>query len=149
VSDLSRAMMRDLTYFTGHKKKDISLEDALQKLKPAEKDLELLRGAMDVVADYWIGVDTELQDIETRFKVLRDGHMLQMKIKGLQRNWKEVEKDHKSYINAVRAFVYEQVRYLLFSAQHTPGQQSTIQGICSFKARDNSAFFLRTRDGDK
>jgi len=58
---------------------------------------------MDVVAEYWMGVDTELKDIDTRVKALRDDHMLQMRIKGLSRDWNAVAQDHKLYINAVRA----------------------------------------------
>ena len=58
---------------------------------------------MDVVAEYWMGVDTELKDIDIRVKALRDDHMLQMRIKGLSRDWNAVAQDHKLYINAVRA----------------------------------------------
>jgi len=58
---------------------------------------------MDIVAEYWNGVNTELRYIDTRAKTLRDDHMLQMKIKNLMRNWEGVEKDFKQYINAVRA----------------------------------------------
>jgi hypothetical protein len=70
---------------------------------PAEKDLELLKVEMDIVAEYWIGVDTELRDIETRVKALRDDDMLQMRIRTLSRDWKGVAQDHKCYISAVRA----------------------------------------------
>jgi hypothetical protein len=57
---------------------------------------------MDIVAGYWMR-DTELKDTETQFKALRDGHMLEMRMRDHMRNWKEVAQDHKSYINAVRA----------------------------------------------
>jgi len=75
----------------------------LQNLVPAEKDLELLKVEMDMVAEYWIGVDTELKDIDNRVKALRDDHLLQMRIRGLSRDWKVVAQDHKCYISAVRA----------------------------------------------
>jgi hypothetical protein len=58
---------------------------------------------MDVVADYWMGVDTELKDIDNRVKALRDDHMLQMRIRGLGRDWIGVAQDYKSYLTAVRA----------------------------------------------
>lgn len=58
---------------------------------------------MDVVAGYWMGVDTELQDIEDRVKTLRDDHMLSMKITGLKRDWNGVAQDQKNYITAVRS----------------------------------------------
>jgi len=63
---------------------------------------------MNVVAEFWSGVDTELGYADTRAKTLRDDDTLdedtlQMKIMGLTRNWKGVEKDFKEYINAVRA----------------------------------------------
>jgi hypothetical protein len=78
------------------------LGEALQELEPAEKDLDQLRVEMDVVAEYWSGVDTELQDIETRVKALRNDHMLQPRVKNLGNRWKGIAKDHKSYIQAVR-----------------------------------------------
>jgi hypothetical protein len=68
-----------------------------------DTDLDRLKKEMDVVAEYWRGIDTELQDIETRVKVLRKDHMLQMRIRGLGRDWKGVVQDQKSYINAVSA----------------------------------------------
>ena len=69
---------------------------------------------MDVVAEYWMGVDTELKDIDIRVKALRDDHMLQMRIKGLNRDWAGVARDHKRYITAVRVISHEHVQYLLF-----------------------------------
>jgi hypothetical protein len=50
----------------------------------------------------WIGVDTELQDIEARASALQDDHLLQMRIRGISRDWKEVARDRKTYIKAVR-----------------------------------------------
>jgi hypothetical protein len=79
------------------------LEEALQTLEPAEQDLERLRAKMNIVAEYWSGVDTELQDMEARVKTLRQDHMLQMRVRGLSRRWKDVGKDHKNYIAAVSA----------------------------------------------
>ena len=58
---------------------------------------------MNTVTEYWSGVDTELNYVDTRAKTLRDDHMLQMKIQALMRNWKGIETDFKQYINAVRA----------------------------------------------
>jgi hypothetical protein len=58
---------------------------------------------MDTVAEYLVGVDTELACVDFQAKTLRDDHMLQVNIKMLMRNWKGVEKDFKQYINAVRA----------------------------------------------
>ena len=69
---------------------------------------------MDVVAEYWMGVDTELKDIDTRVKALRDDHMLQMRIRGINRDWEGVAQDHKSYITAVRVILHEHVQYSLF-----------------------------------
>ena len=68
---------------------------------------------MNIVTDYWMGVDTELKDIDTRVKALRGDHMLQMRVKSLIRYWKVVEQDYKLYIQAVRAFMHEQVQHLL------------------------------------
>ena len=58
---------------------------------------------MDVVATHWQTADTQLMDMNSRAKALRDDHMLQMKIKGLQRDWKQVETEHINYLTAVRA----------------------------------------------
>jgi len=58
---------------------------------------------MNAVTEYWNGVDTELNYVDTRAKTLRDDHMLQMKIKTLMGKWKGIEMDFKQYINAVRA----------------------------------------------
>jgi hypothetical protein len=94
---------------------------------------------MDVVTAYWMGVDTELKDIDNRVKALRGDHMLQMKIRSLARDWEGVEKNHKLYINTVRVVhicMNESSTYS-FSAQHTPESQPTIQGNCRFKSRDN------------
>jgi hypothetical protein len=75
---------------------------------------------MDIVTDYWVTVDYELVKMGTRVRGLRDDHMLQMRIKDLVRDWKTVEQDYKLYINAVRAILHEQVRYLLvFSSTHS------------------------------
>jgi hypothetical protein len=94
---------------------------------------------MDTVADYWGGVDTELKFIDDQAKKLQDDSRLRVKIKSLQGYWEGIARDHKRYISAVRAILHEHVRYLLFSAQHAPEQQSTIQVIGIFKSRDNSA----------
>jgi hypothetical protein len=82
---------------------------------------------MDVVAEYWMGVDTELQDIESRVQALRKDHMLQMRIRGLSRDWNGVARDHKSYIAAVSTVCAQTSTVLtLFSAPNTSGEQSTI-----------------------
>jgi SMC interacting uncharacterized protein involved in chromosome segregation len=103
----------------------------LQNLEPAEKDLELLRVEMDIIADYWMGLDTELCDISRRVQGLQNDHMLDMKIRTFTRRWKEIAQDYNSYINAVSTVHAEQIRHLLFSAQYTLERQSTIQGIYS------------------
>jgi len=102
-----------------HAKKAISCEEALQNLEPADKDLEQLTVEMDIVAEYWNGVNTELRYIDTRAKTLRDDHMLQMKIKNLMRNWEGVEKDFKQYINAINTLLNNNPHYRpLVDASH-------------------------------
>lgn len=56
---------------------------------------------MDVLAQYWLEVDTVLEDVERRAKGLRDDDMLQMNMRSLKRNWKEVADDYKMYKTAV------------------------------------------------
>jgi hypothetical protein len=106
--------------FTARGKKSISLEEALQSLEPAEKDLKVLKVQMDVVADYWMGVDTELRDINRRVRELRNDYILKTKIRAFTRRWREIAQDYKRYINAVSTIHAEQARHLLFSAQYTP-----------------------------
>jgi hypothetical protein len=74
------------------------LNKALEELGPAEKDLERLRVEMDTFT--WI--DMELQDMETRVQALQNDDMLQMRIRGLCRNWQEAVQGHKSYLMVVR-----------------------------------------------
>jgi hypothetical protein len=69
---------------------------------------------MDVVADYWMGVDTELGDIHRRVQGLRNDHMLEMRIGTFSRRWTEIAQNYKSYIQAVRAVHARSSRYLLF-----------------------------------
>jgi hypothetical protein len=90
----------------------ISYEQALQRLEPAEKDLERWMGEMDVLAQYWLEVDTALEDIYVRVTDLREDNMLQMKIRGLNRDWKEVASDYKSYKTAVCTITNGGVQYL-------------------------------------
>jgi hypothetical protein len=99
VSHLSYPVTCDLTWLTGHEKKIASCKEALDILKLVGTGLERLREEMDAFT--WI--DMELEDIETRVKALQDDHMLQMRIKGLTRDWEEAVHDHKSYIKAVGA----------------------------------------------
>jgi hypothetical protein len=100
--------------------------------------LEMLKVKMDVIADYWKGIHTELGDINRRVQGLRYDHVLEMRIKTFTRRWKEIAQDYKSYINAVSAFMLNRSCAYFSSAQHTPQQQSTIQGIYRLKG-DNSA----------
>ena len=102
-----------------------------------ERDLDLLRLGMDIVASHWLKADTELRDIDTRVKTLRDDHVLQMKIRSLKRAWEDVEKDYMLYMTTVRRSCMKKSSTYSLSAQHTPEQQSRIQAIGSFKARDN------------
>jgi len=67
------------------------------------KDLEQLRAEMDTVAEYWSGVNTDLNFMDGQAKKLRDDRRLQMKIKSLKSYWEGGKKDFKQYINAVRA----------------------------------------------
>jgi hypothetical protein len=55
-----------------------------------EKDLERLTDKTDVLAQYWLEADTVLQDIYNRVEELREDNMLQMRIQGLYRDWKEI-----------------------------------------------------------
>jgi hypothetical protein len=56
---------------------------------------------MNILAQYWMEVDTVLQDIERRARGLQDNDMLQMNMRSLKRNWKEVAGDYKMYKSAV------------------------------------------------
>ena len=55
-----------------------------------EKGLERLMAETDNLVQYWLEVDTALQDICSRVEELREDNMLQMRIQGLYRDWKEV-----------------------------------------------------------
>jgi hypothetical protein len=101
-----------MTWFIGRGKKAVSYEQAIQHLEPAEKDLERLMVEMDVLAQYWLEVDTALEDIHVRVADLRDDKMLQMRIRGLNRDWKEVASDYKTYKMAVCTYTYDSVQYL-------------------------------------
>jgi hypothetical protein len=83
-------MIHPFTYFIGHGKKAASYEEALQKLEPMEKGLEGLTHKTDALAQYWLEADTSLQDIYSRVEELREDDMLQMRIQGLHRDWKEI-----------------------------------------------------------
>ena len=61
-----------------------------------EKGLERLMVKTDSLAQYWLEVDTTLQDIYSRVEELREDNMLQMRIQGLYRDWKEVSDSYKS-----------------------------------------------------
>ena len=77
-------------------------EEALQSLEPVDKDLEWLIAEIDTITEYWADKDTELNFMNNRANTLRDGHMLQVKIKGLRHSWKNLEEDFIQYVNAVR-----------------------------------------------
>jgi chromosome segregation ATPase len=79
------------------------LEEALQNLESAEKDLDRLIVEMDVVAEYWSGANVEVQDIEARFRALQNDDTFQMRIKALDRDWTGVAEDHKRYKASVSA----------------------------------------------
>ena len=71
---------------------------------------------MDILARYWLEMKTTLHDIETRVEELRDDHMLQMSIWGLDGDWAEIASDYQSYEDAVCTSIHGQVHYLtLFS----------------------------------
>jgi hypothetical protein len=59
-----------------------------------EKDLERLTDKTDALAQYWLRVDTTLQDIYSRVEELREDNMLQMRIQGLARDWNELADTH-------------------------------------------------------
>ena len=58
---------------------------------------------MNIIAQFWLEVVIVLRDIEGRIKELEDHNMLDIKIQGLYREWKEVAKDYKAYSTAVCA----------------------------------------------
>jgi hypothetical protein len=106
--------------FTDRGKRVVSYEQALQRLEPAEKDLGCLMEEMDVLAQYWLEVDTALEDIYVRVTDLQDDNLLQMRIRGLNRDWKEVAGDYMSYKTAVYTFNYGGVQHLRpFSCSHS------------------------------
>jgi hypothetical protein len=71
---------------------------------------------MDILAQYWLEMNTTLHDIETRVQELRDDHILQMSIWGLDCNWAEIARHYQAYEDAVCTGIHGQVYYLtLFS----------------------------------
>jgi hypothetical protein len=103
------------------------------------KDLESLTVEINTVAEYWGGVNTELNFIDDQAKKLRDNLRLRVKVKSLRGYWEDVVRDHKGYIPDVRAILHEQSGTYFFPARHAPEQYSTIQVIGGFRSRDNSA----------
>jgi len=89
----------------------ILYEQTLQYLELAAKGLDQLKAEMDIVAEYWSGVNTELNYIDDQARQLRDDRRLHVKIRSLMRNWKGVEKDFKQYINALNTLLNSNPQY--------------------------------------
>ena len=92
-----------------------------------EKGLERLMVKTDSLAQYWLEVDTALQDIYSRVEELREDNMLQMRIQGLYRDWKEVAGSYGtekwSYVLII--MIDSSTYPLFFLAEYTPEQQLT------------------------
>ncbi len=90
-----------------------------------EKDLERLTDKTDVLAQYWLEADTALQDIYNRVKELREDNMLQMRIQGLYRDWKEVAGIYGAERWSYVLIIMTDSSTYPCSADYTLGQQLT------------------------
>lgn len=80
-------------------------EGTVQMLDDAMKGLELLMEEMekmDVLASYWLAMDAALEDIYGRVEILRNNQLLELKLKGLRRDWNRVEGEYFEYTREVR-----------------------------------------------
>jgi hypothetical protein len=76
---------------------------------------------MDILAQYWIEVDKALEDVECRVEEFRYDTMLEIRIQGLNRDWKEIAKRYKTYNAAVCVVWMARTITHSFSVGHLPG----------------------------
>ena len=88
-----------------------------------EKGLERLMVKTDSLAQYWLEVDTTLQDIYSRVEELREDNMLQMRIQGLYRDWKEVAGGYETKKWSYVLIIMIDSSTYPYSANYTPEQQ--------------------------
>jgi hypothetical protein len=89
-----------------HERQLIQYDDAVKILDDAMKTLEHLMEKMTVLIDVltsdWIAMDAVLEDIYGRVEILRNNQLLQLKLKGLRRDWTRIGGEYLEYKNEVR-----------------------------------------------
>ena len=116
-------IFHSLTKLADYGKKITSCEEALKNLEHREDGLKRLMVETDVLAQYWLGMDTALQDIYNRVAELREDNMLQMRIQGLYRDWKEVAGSYGTEKWSYVLIIMIDCSTYPFSADYTPEQQ--------------------------
>jgi hypothetical protein len=116
-------MFHLLTKFPDYGKKITSCEEALQNLEHGEKGLKRLMAETDVLVHQWLEMDTALQDIDNRVEELPEDNMLQMRIQGLYRDWKEVAGGYETKKWSYVLIIMIDSSTYPYSANYTPEQQ--------------------------